>query len=624
MLFFVPIIAVLSLAIFLSVRLGAQIENCVLATLSAIVIVLFVASLFDLLAAATYALAFAGWAVLPYVLVSFRRDARLMTPLARLITPALVIVVFYVAKRDYSFYLWDDLGLWTRMTKFLAVYDRMFQGSSFWIGSKSYPPGAALANYFFTKFSGYSEPNALLFHFMLSISAIAAVAAPAARKSLTAGATSIAFVILLVFLFQFSFDDTLVDVLLAMVLGAAFVVALTEESVAAIIVCNSLFCGLLVLLKATGLPFALVACAVTSISILLRRRDRMLTGRTLVELLIVPAAVIVVNSLWTKFSISIGGESGSGYVINGFKTLAGALSDDALTARNSQILREMYTRLAIGLPAYSGVPLFGIRPTTAIRPIYVLSTLAVLSLIICFLFRKSLASYALTFATIALGAAAYILLLLILYLERFSDYEALQLASFERYLGTYLLSWSVLCGTLIVTAVSHGIRKPWGLPLLLIALLACYPVLFRIEFELGTDAQYRKIHVELPRRQVRRLADEAKRFLKPAETVYFIKQADTGFGIYAFQFEMNENPTQAVCWSLGKPYSAADVWTCDASLEEKLKGYTILVIAAADEAFWLRFGSAFDAEERRKSEGVYRIDWTEGDQPVLHLSRLSP
>lgn len=41
-------------------------------------------------------------------------------------------------KRDYGFYLWDDLGLWTRMTKFLAVYDRMFQGSSFWIGSKSY------------------------------------------------------------------------------------------------------------------------------------------------------------------------------------------------------------------------------------------------------------------------------------------------------------------------------------------------------------------------------------------------------------------------------------------------------------------------------------------------------
>lgn len=217
--------------------------------------------------------------------------------------------------------------------------------------------------------------------------------------------------------------------------------------------------------------------------------------------------------------------------------------------------------------------------------------------------QESFASYALTLATIALGAAAYILLLLILYLERFSDYEALQLASFERYLGTYLLSWSVLCGTLILTAVSYGIRKPWGLPLLLIALLACYPLLFRIEFELGTDAQYRMIHVELPRRQVRRLADQAKQFLKPAETVYFIKQADTGFGIYAFQFEMYENPTQAVCWSLGKPYSAADIWTCDASLEEKLKGYTILVIAAADEAFWRRLA----APSTRKSEGSLKV-----------------
>ena len=57
MLLFVPIVAVLSFALFLSVKLGAHIENCVLATLSAIVIVLFVASLYDLLAAATYALA---------------------------------------------------------------------------------------------------------------------------------------------------------------------------------------------------------------------------------------------------------------------------------------------------------------------------------------------------------------------------------------------------------------------------------------------------------------------------------------------------------------------------------------------------------------------------------------
>lgn len=624
MLLFVPIVAVLSLALFLSGRLGAHIENCVLATLSGIVILLFVASLFDLLAAATYALAFAGWAVLPYVLVSFRRDARSIAPLARLITPALFIAVFYFAESDYSLYLWDDLGLWARMTKFLAMHDRMFESSSFWIGSKSYPPGAALENYFFTKFSGYSEPKALLFQFMLSISAIAALAAPAARKSLTAGAASVAVIVLLVFLFQFTFADMSVDVLLAMVLGAVFVVALTEESVVAVIVCNSLFCGLLVLLKATGLPFAMLACAATSISILLRRRDRLLTWRTLVEILIVPAAVMVTHSLWTKFSISIGGEAGSGYLVNGFKTLAGALRDDALTARNSQIVREMYTRLTIGLPPYSGTLLFGIRPTTAIRPVYVLSTLVGLSLIICLLFRKSLASYALIFATIASGAAAYILLLLILYLERFSDYEALQLASFERYLGAYLLAWSALCATLIVTAVSQGIRKPWGPALLLMALLACFPLLFSIESELDTDAQYRKIHVELPRRQVRRLADEAKLFLKPDETVYFIKQADTGFGIYAFQFEMYENPTQPVCWSLGKPYSAADIWTCDVSLEESLKDFTVLVIAAADEAFWQRYGAAFDEEERGKSEGIYKVNWTQGDEPVLHLSRLGP
>jgi hypothetical protein len=624
MLIFVPIIAVLSLAFLLSGRLGARIENCILATLSAVVILLFIGSLFNLLAEVTYVLAFVGWAVLPYVLMQFWRDPRSIWPLARLIMPALLVVVFYFSKSDYSFYVWDDLGLWTRMTKFLAIYDRLFQASSIWIGSKSYPPGAALANYFFTKFAGYSEPKALLCHFILSVSAIAVLVAPAAKKSLTAGVVSVAFIILLIFLFQFSFDDTLVDLLLAMVLAATFVVALTEESVAAIIVCNALFCGLLVLLKATGLPFAMVACAVCSISILLRRQGRMLSVRTLVEISIAPLVTVAVSTLWTKFSISIGGESGSGYLVSGFMTLAGGLRDHALTARNSQILQEMYSRLVVGLPAYAGGPLFGIRPLWGVRPIYVLSTLVALSLVICLLFRKSLASYLLTFATIALGAAAYILLLLILYLERFSEYEALQLASFERYLGAYLLAWAALCATLIVTAVSHRIRKPWASVILLIALVASYPLFSRLEVGLGTYTQYRKINVDPARRQARRLADQAKRFLKPGETVYFIKQADTGYEIYAFQFEMYENPTQAVCWSLGKAYSPGDVWTCDASLEEILKGYAVLVIAVADEAFWQRYGAFFDAEERGKSEGIYKIGWTQGDNPMLHLKRLSP
>lgn len=93
MLLFVPVIAVLSLAFFLADRLGARIENCILAVLSAIVVVLFAASFFNLLAAATYAMAAAGWAVLPFVLVSLWREPRSASALAYLITPALLIVV---------------------------------------------------------------------------------------------------------------------------------------------------------------------------------------------------------------------------------------------------------------------------------------------------------------------------------------------------------------------------------------------------------------------------------------------------------------------------------------------------------------------------------------------------
>ncbi|MGY4293397.1 hypothetical protein ACVWXN_001492 [Bradyrhizobium sp. i1.4.4] len=72
-----------------------------------------------------------------------------------------------------------------------------------------------------------------------------------------------------------------------------------------------------------------------------------------------------------------------------------------------------------------------------------------------------------------------------------------------------------------------------------------------------------------PRYGAKRLAAIVETTIKPGEKINFIEQADKGLVIYSLQFEMMNNATRSTCWSFGRPYYAADIWTCDAPSEEK-------------------------------------------------------
>src|SRR5690606_32666735 len=96
---------------------------------------------------------------------------------------------------------------------------------------------------------------------------------------------------------------------------------------------------------------------------------------------------------------------------------------------------------------------------------------------------------------------------------------------------------------------------------------------------LAREWDYRQREVIVVRRQVQDFAAIAQRNLADDEKVYFIKQGDTGFAFFAFQFEMMNNPTQSQCWSLGPPVDPSDVWSCDIDLGDALRGYSVLVLA---------------------------------------------
>jgi hypothetical protein len=147
-----------------------------------------------------------------------------------------------------------------------------------------------------------------------------------------------------------------------------------------------------------------------------------------------------------------------------------------------------------------------------------------------------------------------------------------------------------------------------------------------LEKRVAVIAEYRAKNVTSARREVRALASAVTQVAARGDRIYFIKQGDTGFGIYAFQFEMMYHSIQDGCWAFGKPYLDHDVWTCDAKLlEDLIQGYSFLVIALADQQFWSLYSEHFDSADRGLTSGIFRVLWrTEKGKKQLAFERVRP
>jgi hypothetical protein len=347
---------------------------------------------------------------------------------------AAIFILFVWLYQRAELYLWDDFSYWARATKFITLEQRLFDATSNWITVKYYPPGMALLHYFFLKFTGYSEPNVICVQFLITLAIIAAIVSPISQRSPSLGILSVSLIVLCAYLFEFSFDNTTVDILLGLLLGAMIIVALTERSVAGILFAIASLCVALVLLKQTGFPFALFG--VTISLVILAVRTRVLsalraapsllisrsTGLAIGAALAIPLLVLLTQFAWQQYSLRIGGGSATVAPISALRDLYSGIVNGTASPRTVQTFDEFGRRL-IKLESFQPM-LFGIPGRFSFPPIGMFLALLLLNLIAVFLLPKGKRGPALA-AAILLPAAllAYTALLMLLYLGHFTEYE---------------------------------------------------------------------------------------------------------------------------------------------------------------------------------------------------------
>jgi hypothetical protein len=224
--------------------------------------------------------------------------------------------------------------------------------------------------------------------------------------------------------------------------------------------------------------------------------------------------------------------------------------------------------------------------------------------------------------TVTIGAVAYTYGLLVLYLFRFGEYEAVRLASYERYLGTYwagialfvaLVAMWLVAGTsssqtmIGAKAKTEGIAELVTAGVIVLSLFAISPVQKLSEFFASPNAYSGQV-----RSQFEPVLEQARAAgIEPGAKVWIIAQHTSGFEYWVLRYLLMENETNSDSWSIGAKADENDVWTVEKSASEwmeELADYDYVVILEATEVFAEEFAGVFENATDVASSSVFAVE----------------
>lgn len=524
-----------------------------------------------------------------------------------------ITISYFAVPNDFMFFLWDEVGGWARSQKLIYDTNALLNANSPF-SLRSYPPGQQIFQYYITKATFWSEKNLLLAQNVFIFSALLAVVGALFKRPLWA---CLVYLTLLpvIYFFNFDYNTIYCDPLVAAVFAGCLALAIkpveSRVDIWVLAICLSGF----LLLKDIAFVLTVLVLFVYVLGVFhsspfepdITRRDQII--RTIKGLGICLAAVSIVILSWKWYVSVIGTEKTEmlrltleGWMQEPYRQRAGT----TITAFVHAILKSGYfvgefKKISLNLSML----------------MVIFMTIGFGGLVVLFSSKGKRGHALLIVLASAAGAVAYLLLLLWLYLTYFTEYEGTRLASFDRYSMTFLLAWLLVSFAWLMSVLSEKYKQSYFLliPFICAVVVFCFaPVRFYADIK---RLELDQVSFE-KRKATQALSDQVRQHIKPGEKVYFLAQNSNGYERHLFDYAMLPYPPND-CWSVGKKYNEADVWTCDRPLGLLIKNYAYLAIYAADERFWKDNAELFDPKGVGKARGVYKIIVTPEHQYQLQL-----
>ena len=526
---------------------------------------------------------------------------------------AFPFVAYYVAiQSDFKFLLWDEFSFWLSSTRFIFETNALFTESSP-IYVKSYPPLQQLFQYFFTTFTSWSEKHVLYAQTLWVLSGLLCMLGSLIKSPLhiTAG-----FLISCTFLyfFGYSFSTIYSDPLLGVVFAACVALALDARRGSSTMLAFCIGIAALVLLKEIAVLLAAVAIVVFALN---RPYTTNSSAATIIDYLkslalavgIPLISVALVLRLWAWYVAEIKASRAT-LVPNLVEFFNGPLRDRLVRTFNEFLIRLLKSDY---VAFFDHAPLAG----PSILSVFILVSVCSVILVFCHT-DTSRIKRALSLLILLGGAVGYMFALLASYMVFFTEYEGVRLASFERYLSSYMLAWILITYALCIAKLEtfsnvYSIASHFA-----IALAALYLV------PQGYLKELKSIRAEGPvfqlRQDIESFSQRVKRHLQKNEQVYFISQNSNGLERVIFYYSMLPyRSSMSWCWSLGKKYFDGDVWTCDVTLNSLIGEYEYLAVYRGDKNLVNAAKDILGATGLNKSSTLFKIDRSNGTIRLIEI-----
>ena len=568
--------------------------------------------------------------------------------LRRLATPwlgalALLYLWAFLAQRGRMYGAADEFSHWGLVVKNMCVLDAFGTAAQSTVIFRGYPPGAALFEYLLCKLGGgYEEGYALRgmallqFGFLLPLARAAFEATgkaradagalpgtakkqgPCAKALRLAAALATVLLVPLVF-FGGAYTELYVDALLGVLF--AFLVSVwffAERRGMFEMGCLLAGGAVLGIVKASGVSLAALVCAVCLADALwgnaCAKRGARKEGA--------PAP----RRAWRAWAPALLPLAGALLSSGAWKLHLAATGTSAAWDTGGVRLAAVGELFSGSAPAYRYAVCAGFAQALSRRSI--VQGVSAGSVAVCMLVLAAAAVAAvrlaqpnarrrlrILFGGLFAGGVVYAAALLVLYLFTYTVYEAMLLASFERYLGTYVLGMALVTAVALLRGLFACRRRAVcaaGVAALLLGCALCVPrgLLGRLTYGCVRDAAATAACRETyaPAARVHFLTTDAEK-----DRVYVVVQNSVGleYNILRYMLTPVHTMKSGDGFSLGAPYGEGDVWTQDLSAAEwqqrLCEDYTDVYLYRIDDAFKERYGALFEETDHLRDHTCWQV-----------------
>ena len=602
---------------FLSVRFGKHFEETVAVSAGAVVLLLFLCGILGFLSAGVYIIS--GIALLlillsVYTLIRQRGSASVSPFFTPAFLAFFLVYAFLLFIHDQRLlHEWDEFSHWGDVVKAMVRVNDFSTNPAAHSQFQSYVPGMALFQYLFQKlamlFPGGTFTDCgmyFCFHLLAFIFLLPFFTTRRWKTFLPVFVLFVCIAVIPSFLQKEYLTSIYIDSFVGLLAGSGFAPLFVRRKKPVVTANLLVICSMLVLSKDVGLLFAgMLGCAL----ILLEIRQNGLRKKSAVLLVLTVAAVVVPKVLWeTKVAAS-------GAVVRFRDPVDFGAVFRVITRQDQSYLSTVFNKYFYSLFT-AALPLEGLSPVSVTYPV-----LAVVLVSLLYWLRSRWAEPAPDLTKDRSVACRMVLLTVVfflvgmplIYMFRFSEYEAKNLASFERYLSIVFD-----CLIIMVLLVAAGLlqEKPQalkkGLAVCLLATLVVTSPNTLVDYVDRTSvAKSRTVQAKYE--------DVVNAMLDLSggeeKQVWIITQASDGHDFWPIRYGIRPcNGMLNVGFSLAAETDFlydGDIWTRQMSAEdwrEKLKDFDYVLLWSVNETFVQDYYSLFERVGEIDSGCIFSVD----------------